>query len=131
MILSDDFKKYYYRTVAKQSDNFFTMKKQKAKHEEDFDGIRIMEISFMPKGSGVSLPPFGILVGRNASINLKQHEYGHYLQYRVMGFFRFYIEVGLPSLWSATFHPRIHYLQSFEVDANRRAREYFGVFSRL
>lgn len=105
--------------------------KQKANHPEDFSGIRICETSFFKKGSGICLPPIGVFVSKNASLAIKQHEYGHFLQYQEMGFFYFYFQIGLPSLWSATFFPKLHHQRSFERDANKRSRAYFGTHSAL
>lgn len=94
--------------------------------QNDFPGIKIIESSILKRGMGVCLPPVGIIIYQGASLALKQHEYGHFLQYRQMGFFRFYLKVGIPSLWSATFYPRNHYNLNVERDANKRAAAFFG-----
>lgn len=91
-----------------------------------FSGIRIYELSWMKKGMGVCLPPLGVFVCGGASLALKQHEYGHYLQYKGMGFWRFYLNVGIPSLRSAIFNPQNHSTLEVEKDANRRAVAFFG-----
>ena len=94
--------------------------------QNDFPGITIIESNMLKSGMGVCMPPFGIVVYRGVSLALKQHEYGHFLQYRQMGFFRFYLTVGFPSLWSATFFPKNHINLKVEKDANKRASIFFG-----
>jgi hypothetical protein len=94
--------------------------------QNDFPGITIIESNMLKRGMGICLPPFGIVVYRGASLALKQHEYGHFLQYRQMGFLRFYLVVGLPSLWSAVFFPENHFNLKVEKDANKRASAFFG-----
>lgn len=91
-----------------------------------FSGIKIYESSWMKRGLGVSLPPLGIFVSQGASLALKQHEYGHYLQYKEMGFWQFYTKVGFPSFMSASFNPQNHSRLEVEKDANRRAVLFFG-----
>ena len=102
------------------------MNKISAKNETDFSGIKVQEHRLLRQGTGVCLPPLGIFVYKGASIAVKQHEYGHYLQYRAMGFWKFYLLVGIPSLWSATLFPKRHRYRSFERDANNRSRAFFG-----
>lgn len=91
-----------------------------------FPGINIIETNWLKKGMGVCIPPFAILVYDGASTAVKQHEYGHFLQYQQMGFIRFYLKVGLPSLYSAAFFPKKHHLLKVEKDANKRAVHFFG-----
>lgn len=52
---------------------------------------------------------------------LMQHEYGHYLQSRSMGW-GYLTRVGLPSLLDSGCHA----IHPVEIDANRRARHFFG-----
>ncbi len=102
-----------------------------AKSEIDFPGISIRESKLLKWGMGVCLPPFGIFVYEGASIAVKQHEFGHFLQYQEMGFLKFYLFVGIPSLWSAALFPKLHHQRSFEKNANERSRAFFGVYSVL
>ena len=78
-------------------------------------------------GSAIALGSF-ITGGRNLSANpnnpLFQHEFGHVLQSRAMGW-RYLFRVGIPSIRSARRDPANHRYQSFEMDANRRAYTYF------
>lgn len=92
----------------------------------DFPGIPIIETRWLKRGMGICIPPFGIFVYKGASRALKQHEYGHFLQYRQMGFWYFYFKVGFPSLCSAAFYPRNHHNLKVEKDANQKAVDFFG-----
>ena len=114
-----------------------------------FYGTNIYESSSLgnaTKGSGITLPEYGIVVGKGVYdaylanyswITLLQHEYGHVLDYNTMlvdangiesiALNRYYSEVGLPSLKSAIFNSiETHSVQSFEVRANILAKSYFG-----
>lgn len=102
-----------------------------AKNALDFPGIKVRECKILKRGMGVCIPPLGIFVHEGASVAIQQHEYGHYLQYQELGFLRFYFFVGIPSLWSATLFPRTHNRQSYERDANRRSRVFYGEYSEL
>lgn len=105
-------------------------------------GIDIYETSWM--SGGITLPPFGIVVQDGASKGLKQHEYGHYLQYKSLGFYNFYKDIGGPSLYNAAenmyekwYYGNIkysidhHYNYAPETDANRRSQNYFGPQSEI
>jgi hypothetical protein len=80
----------------------------------------------------VCLPPFGIYVNNNAPEHVRQHEYGHYLQYLEYGAAKYYLTVGIPSLFSAglSMHGE-HKKKDYERDASRRAVEYFGENSEI
>ncbi len=100
------------------------------------EGSRVYIFRWM-KGHGMALPPFGILVGPDFHQNLLQHEFGHILQYREKGMWRFYTEVGLPSFINMILlkleklffrqnrfippHSRI----SAEIEAQNLADQYF------
>ena len=97
-----------------------------------YPGIALFETSLMKPGYGITIPPLGIWVGKGTSLATKQHEYGHYLQYKSMGFGGFYGDVGFPSLYSAWKNSSyIHGQQWFERDANSRAHSFFGSYSNL
>jgi len=93
-----------------------------------FEGVRIYESSRLGEGyncGGIALPGIGIIVGVGAfsekkDIGLVQHEYGHILQYRLIGWLRFYLFVGLPSLISAwtRWHKKPHQFFWTELWAN-------------
>ena len=100
-----------------------------------YPGIRIFEKSWM--SGGISVPPLGVFVEKPAYPGLKEHEYGHYLQYKQMGVIKFYINVAFPSLVNATENrleiwlfgqptfsvPHLYY--RVETDANSRAQNFF------
>lgn len=94
--------------------------------QKNFPGITVFTSNLLKPGMGICLPPFGIFVHPGASTGLCQHEYGHFLQYREMGFWRFYLFVGIPSLKSALFKPHEHQTLKVEKDANKRATKFFG-----
>ncbi len=56
-----------------------------------------------------------------------QHEYGHCLQYKEWGSWKYLRHVAIPSLKSAIWNsPSAHNRMDFEMDANRRAYQFFG-----
>jgi hypothetical protein len=101
-----------------------------------YPGINIYEGNGM--SGGITTPPFGIFIEQGAGTDLKQHEYGHYIQYQKMGALNYYINIALPSLYNAAENsferamfgklilsvPHSHY--KTETDANRNALEFFG-----
>lgn len=104
---------------------------------DNFPGISVYQSPLMD-GKGVTMPPFGIIVGTDAGEDLIQHEYGHYLQYQDMGIVNYYNDVGLPSIYNementlekALFGKFLfsidHRNFRTETDANIRSREFFG-----
>jgi hypothetical protein len=62
-----------------------------------------------------------------SGFTLKQlmHEYGHYLQQSSMGSTKYFNEVVRPSLYSATVSPSTHAKQPYELNADKRAKEYY------
>jgi len=103
-----------------------------------FPGIQVYETSLLPEDYGVTLPPAGIFVGKGSGLDTKQHEYGHYLQYKDMGAGSFYWNVGLPSIYNVAennletvlfgklTYSVDHRYYSVETDANQRALNFFG-----
>jgi hypothetical protein len=100
-----------------------------------FEGVTIYESSFIKKGHAITLAPLGIFIAHDI-FNLQKdsflikHEFGHILQYRKLGFLRFYILIGIPSLYSAikasiitNYH---HQTAKVEVEANLYAYHYFN-----
>ena len=103
-----------------------------------FEGVRIYESSRLGCGynsGGLALPGFGIIVGKGTfsegkDIGLVQHEYGHILQYRMIGWFRFYLMVVIPSLISAwtNWHKKPHQLYWTELWANHLSYQRFSSY---
>ena len=103
-----------------------------------FHGIRIYEASWMGQGyhsAGLTLPGVGILVGKGVmteklNYHLLMHEYGHILQYREIGFWRFYLLVGIPSLISAwtNGYGKGHQQYWTEYWCNYLAKSYFSEY---
>lgn len=103
----------------------------------EIEGISVYKGNWM-KGHGCALPPLGILVGPDANQDLIQHEMGHFLQYRKIGFFRFYFLVGIPSLinlnllklekyfWGRHRFIRPHDQLKIEKEATEMAKQYFN-----
>lgn len=98
-----------------------------------FEGIVVYESRWMPRGAGMALPGFGIIVYHNAykiNITLLRHEFGHILQARQTGLIAFYFRIGIPSLWSAFRDGKkghLHHRHWTEVWANALSREYFSL----
>ncbi len=81
------------------------------KYAGKFEGVDVYESADLGNGynsGGITLPGKGIVVGTNIIKGAKQnawlleHEFGHILQARKVGLFRFYSIKGKESLWSAT-----------------------------
>ncbi len=95
-------------------------------------GINVLETSFMAKDEGITLPPFGIVVDSETSLDVIQHEYGHYLQYKELGLIDFYKNIGLPSIYNGlenSLHiPKSvpHRYYRTETDANYRAQKFYN-----
>ena len=99
-----------------------------------FENTKIFETKFICKGRGITLPNFGIFLNsrtysQKKDLWLVKHEFGHILQYREIGFIKFYFKIGIPSLWSAIkqnlFKDYYHQTHPSEIDANKRSFEYF------
>jgi LysM repeat protein len=111
-------------------------KTQNAQSEGEYPGINIYEGYGM--SGGMTTPPLGIFVQKGASQGLKQHEYGHFLQYKSMGALSYYKNVALPSLYNAaensfenmlfgkTVFSVDHAYYRTETDANTRSQNRFG-----
>ena len=99
-----------------------------------FENVAIYESPFFKKGHGLTLPQLGIITYPGAfsnklAIPLIRHEFGHILQNRKYGALKFYLKVGLPSLYSAmkaswikSYHHQRH---PVELEANFLAFHYF------
>ncbi|WP_190277249.1 hypothetical protein [Taibaiella lutea] len=102
---------------------------------ESYLGINVYEKQWMQ--GGITLPPFGIIVEKyNTNTALKQHEYGHKLNYDENGFTKYYRDIAILSLyntfenkldkWSGSSLSIPHKYYFSETDANTRAQEFFG-----
>ena len=63
---------------------------------------------------------------RDFNLRFLAHEYGHYLQQREMGTWRFLLRVALPSVWSVLRDSNRHFHQDFERDATQKGKEYLA-----
>ena len=100
-----------------------------------FPGISIYQPSFMH--GGITIPPIGIFVEQGKWLGLRQHEYGHYLQFRSIGAFKYYKEIAFPSIYNAAENELEHWLfggnylsvyhrfYSSETQANDLSKNYF------
>jgi len=74
-----------------------------------YQDVRVFESSIMGvahNSAGIALPGYGMVVApgafsRSCDLSTVHHEYGHFIQARLVGFTTFYICIGLPSLLSA------------------------------
>jgi hypothetical protein len=88
----------------------------------------------MPTGHAICIPGLGIILSdqsgkKHQDLSLLRHEYGHVLQYRLLGFWKFYLFVGFPSLFSAMrsrWSRHQHHLHRVEIDANNKSYVYFN-----
>lgn len=75
----------------------------------NYRGVRIYESSVMGEAyhsAGIALPGYGIIVApgvysKDCDIDTVRHEYGHFIQARMIGYVAFYFCIGIPSLLSA------------------------------
>ncbi len=104
------------------------------KNEGKFEGIDIFESIWIKNGHAITLAPFGIFLAKNTykfqnDPFLIKHEFGHILQYRKLGFIRYYFLIGIPSLFSAikaSFTKGYHHQSAnVEIEANLYAYHYF------
>jgi len=113
-----------------------TSKKIFGKYAGKFEGVDVFESADLGDGfrsGGITLPGKGIVVGTNVIKGAKQnawlleHEFGHILQARKVGYFRFYSVIGKESLFSATVNsPEGHGKFWTETWANYLSADYFG-----
>jgi len=98
-----------------------------------FEGVNIYESKFIGEGHGITLPEFGIFISPSTfqkDLWLVKHEFGHILQHQSKGPFKFYLNIGIPSLWSAILQnlkpKHRHHYHRVEVDANLKSYQYFN-----
>jgi RHS repeat-associated protein len=110
----------------------------------DYPGVKIYESPLIAKNTAVTLPGIGIVIHPSISGTSKtkvlQHEYGHFLDYKVapdLNFYtpaspsipivNFYIMIGIPSIINAaTGLGGDHSSYWTEVRANQWAQSFFG-----
>ena len=101
----------------------------------EFQKIPVYETLLFGKGTGLTIPDCGIFVSQGAFSKklddwLIKHEYGHILQKAKYGHIKFYTQIAIKSLWSATkqsiFRNHQHAFHPVELDANQLAYEYFN-----
>jgi hypothetical protein len=93
-----------------------------------------LEESEKGRSGGITLPPLGIIVGKGVyskkyDMDLLKHEFGHKLQYDIVGFRKYYNIIGVNSLLSAYLDGKggwNHDEYWIEKWANYLSREYFG-----
>lgn len=115
---------------------------------ENLHGIEVFQTSLIWPGTGICLPGIGIFIHdaipESARKRIIQHEYGHYLDYKIgdagdqkrfLGshLLGFYLKIGLPSLlnlmWGINKIPAFsgdHRRFWTETRANRLANSHFG-----
>ena len=98
-----------------------------------FEGVRIFKLNFgnFRKGAAVTIPGFGIFVGKGMEydLNLLRHEFGHILQFRKWGFWFFWRYIANTSLDSAHASRKEHRLHQHtwtEWSANWLSYHYFN-----
>lgn len=107
-----------------------------ARYVGRFEGIRVYETEKLGAGynsGGLALPGVGIFVGsgtysKKLGLEVVAHEFGHFLQFRAVGPFWYYLLVGPLSLLSAwtNWHGKGHQCYWVEQWANHLSAEYFG-----
>ncbi|TKB97927.1 hypothetical protein [Pedobacter cryophilus] len=105
------------------------------KFKGEFEKTAIYETKLFGKGTGLTIPGIGIIVGeeifsKNKDPWLIKHEYGHILQKAKYGHFKFYTQIAIKSLCSAAkqsiFNHHQHAFHPVEIAANQLAYEYFN-----
>lgn len=114
--------------------------KIKIKYVGDYEGQHIYESANLgvcsPRGGfrGVTFPERGIFVGKGVFTGsseigraMMQHEFGHVLQYRIVGSYNYYTVIAKESLKSCTTNVEAHSNFWTETWANYLSKQYFGV----
>ncbi len=107
------------------------------KYVGKFEGVNMYEtpdLGSVYGSGGITLPGRGIVVGKgvfsqNLDPFLVRHEFGHILQAREFGIYRFYTRIGPSSLLSAARHDGINHFHNThwtEILANQMSYKYFG-----
>ncbi len=108
------------------------------KYVGNFEGQNVYESELLgtySKGnySGFTLPDRGICVGRGVFTSctkngraMMQHEFGHVLQYRIVGERKYYTVIAKESLINCTLEPSTHDTFWTETWANYLSKQHFG-----
>lgn len=99
--------------------------KKDSGEEIKFPGATITDFVIYP-GAGVTTSNGGIHADLSFSLKYLQHEYGHYLQAKIVGSYLYNNSIAPASLWSATFFPSTHKSFWTETYANTLAIMFFG-----
>lgn len=112
----------------------------KVKYVGEFEGQRVYESANLgvcsPSGgfSGVTFPDRGIFVGKGVFTGsteygraMMQHEFGHVLQYRIVGLKKYYTVIAKESIVSCTKNADAHSIFWTETWANYLSKQYFGI----
>jgi len=111
------------------ADGLLTSKKLSIGFKGFFELVPVFESPGLGNG-GIALPGFGIIVGpgsfsKSLNPDLLKHEFGHILQFRLIGPKNFYAKVGVHSLASASFGSN-HRSFWTETWANYLSQGYFA-----
>lgn len=114
--------------------------KIKVKYVGDYEGQHVFESASLgvcsKNGgfSGVTFPDRGIFVGKGVFTGyteygraMMQHEFGHVLQYRIVGFNKYYSVISKESIESCSKNANAHSTFWTETWANYLSKQYFGV----
>jgi hypothetical protein len=109
------------------------------RRKASFEGVRVYESRWLPRGAGIAFPGFGIIVFSGATTSqdgslLLRQEFGHILQARETGLIKFYLKIGIPSLFSAWRNGRNghkHHQYWTETWADQLADQYFNRYSKI
>ncbi len=76
--------------------------------------------------AGVTTAKGGIHAAASFTLAGLEHEYGHHLQALQLGTYAYYTTIALPSLYNMAKDKLNHSSYWTEIDANRKAINYFG-----
>lgn len=96
-----------------------------------YPGLKIREVGWLKRGSDIVIPPYLFVAGDYRGYYgeaILQHGYGHYLQFRKYGVWKYYFLLAPKSILAAI---RKDDCDPVEVEANRLAHEYFGKASLM
>jgi RHS repeat-associated protein len=134
LIYFDGVLKNYYGDNGNDDYAIFTDKKgNKVKfggvHFSPFNGSYIFPLGF-DKSSGSTFPNGSIFLGTegNGLADL-EHEYGHYLDAKIIGALKYILTVGISSPLTA--NSNNHLSESYEIRATRLAIQFFGPKSAI
>ena len=91
---------------------------KKANYLSAYQGQVVIKAA-MPNGRSGSFGMF-MLLDKTAVFDPEtiRHEWGHYVQYRKLGFMRYFLGIGLPSLLNGKVPLKAYYMQPWEITAD-------------